>query len=130
MHGRLSERLAPLTFTGRKSGQRDTTPVAYAEEDDILLIGTASGWSRTVVGDAPVVVWLRGHDRPGVAEVIADEPGMTDAYRTMLTRSPGFSRAIAVRLDPAGAPNPDDMSHNRAQGHVVVRVAPDPPLPA
>lgn len=127
LHGRLGEHLALLSFTGRRSGTTYTTPVAYAQTDDTLLLGTASGWSRNLVGGAPVRVRLRGQERAGRAEVIADEGGMTDAYRTMLTLAPGFRRALAVRLDPSGEPNRDDVARNRAQGHVVVRVVLDPP---
>lgn len=130
LHGRLSGRLALLTFTGLRSGKTYTIPVGYAQTDDTLLIGTASGWRRNLAGGAPVRLRLRGEERTGVADVVADEAGMTEGYRTMLALAPGFGRAVGVRLDPDGAPNRDDVARNRAQGHVVVRVALDPPTGA
>ena len=126
LHGRLSERLALLTFTGRKSGKTYTIPVGYAQTDDTLLIGTASAWQHNLAGGAPVRVRLRGQERTGVADVVADEAEMIEHYRTMLAVAPGFGRAIGVRIDPNGEPNQDDVARNRAQGHVVVRIRLDP----
>jgi deazaflavin-dependent oxidoreductase (nitroreductase family) len=127
LHGRLSERLALLTFIGRKSGKTYTIPVGYAQTDDTLLIGTASAWQRNLVGGAPVRVRLRGQERTGVADVVADEAGMIEHYRTMLNLAPGFGRAVGLRLDPNGDPNREDVARNRAQGHVVVSIKLDPP---
>lgn len=130
LHGRLSKNLALLTFTGRKSGKTYTIPVGYAETDGELLVGTASAWSRNLGGGAPVRVRLRGEERTGATEVVADETGMTRLYRTMLTLAPGFGRAVGVGLDPNGEPKPEDVARARGEGHVVVRIRLDPPRQA
>lgn len=123
LHGRLSGRLALLTFTGRTSGKTYTIPVGYAQVDEqTLLVGTASGWSRNFRGGAPVRLRLRGRERTGVAEVIDDEAAMTEAYRAMLTAAPDFGRAIGVALGPDGRPKPEDVTRARGAGHVVVRI--------
>lgn len=126
LHGRLSKSLALLRFTGRKSGRTYAIPVGYAETDGDLLVGTASGWSRNLAGGVPVRVRLRGQERTGIADVVADEAGMTALYRTMLTLAPNFGRAIGVGLDANGEPKPEDVTRARGEGHVVVRIRLDP----
>ncbi len=113
-----------MNFTGRTSGKRYTIPVGYAQVDDTLLLGTESAWARNLRGVAPVRLRLRGEERTGTADVVADEAGMS--YRTMLA-APGYGRAICVSLDPTGEPNAVDVARARQQGHVVVRIALDPP---
>lgn len=122
LHGLLSGRLMLLAFAGRKSGKFYTIPVGYARVENTLLLGTESGWKRNLRGGARVRVRLRGRERTGAAEVIADEAGMIEAYRTMLTVAPDYGRAIGVRLDPDGQPNREDAALARAQGHVVIRI--------
>ena len=63
----------------------------------------------------------------GIADVVAEEAGMTYSYRTMPAAAPGFGRAIDISLDPTGRPDPADVARARQQGHVVVRTEPDPP---
>ena len=127
LHAPLSKRLLLLTFTGRTSGKRYTIPVGYAQVDDTLLLGTESAWSRNLRGGASVHLRLRGEERTGTADVVADEAGMTQSYRTMLAAAPGYGRAIGVALDPTGEPNATSVARARQQGHVVVRIALDPP---
>jgi deazaflavin-dependent oxidoreductase (nitroreductase family) len=124
-HRAISKKLLLLTFTGRRSGKRFTIPLGYVQPDErTVLVGTESPWSRNlrVPGGAPVTVRLRGRDRVGTAEVIDDEAGMTDAYRTMLTLDPGYGRFIDVRLGSDGQPVPEDIARARARGLVVVRI--------
>ncbi|MDP9373062.1 MAG: nitroreductase/quinone reductase family protein [Chloroflexota bacterium] len=122
LHGLLSKRLMLLTFTGRKSGKRYTLPVAYVQEGDTLLLGTETPWYKNLRGGVPVSVRLRGRERAGVAEVIDDEEGMREGYRTILTRDPGYSRFVNVTLGPDGQPNRDEVRRARERGLVVIRV--------
>ncbi len=122
LHRLISKRLMLLSFTGRRSGKRYTIPVGYAQEDDTLLLGTESGWKANLRGGAPVTVRLRGQERRGTAEVIADTEGMIAAYRTMLARAPGYGRAIGVTLDARGEPDRDAVERARRAGHVVIRI--------
>ena len=122
LHALLSRRLLLLTFSGRQSGRRYTTPVGYAQVDDTLLLGTASRWKVHLCGGARVGVRLRGRARTGLAEVIDDEAGMTESYHTMLRVAPGYGRAIGVRLDADGRPNPAAVARVRREGHVVLRL--------
>jgi deazaflavin-dependent oxidoreductase (nitroreductase family) len=122
LHRLLSKRLLLLSFTGRKSGKRYTIPVGYAQEGDTLLLGTESRWKANLRGGAPVTVRLKGRERRGTAEVIADEEGMIAAYRKMLALAPGYGRAIGVALDANGEPDRAAVERARRAGHVVIRI--------
>ncbi len=122
LHGLLSGRLMVLTFTGRKSGKRFSIPVGYVQTDDTLLIATESAWSKNLHGDVPVRVRLRGRERAGLADVIADEEVMREKYRVMLAAGPQLGQIIGIRLDANGEPNPEDVARARERGHVVVRL--------
>jgi deazaflavin-dependent oxidoreductase (nitroreductase family) len=122
LHWLLSGRLALLTFYGRKSGRRYTTPVGYGRTDDALLVDTESPWWRNLRGGAWVGVRLQGRDRAGTAEVITDEALMREAYRIILAATPGYGRALGISLSSDGLPRREDIARIRQKGHVVVRI--------
>ena len=71
-------------------------------------------------------VRLRGRTRQGRAEIIDDEAGMREAYRTILTLYPVYSRFIGVTLDADGQPNREAVARGRQRGLVVIRIQLDP----
>jgi deazaflavin-dependent oxidoreductase (nitroreductase family) len=122
LHRLLNGRLALLTFYGRKSGRRYTTPVGYGRTDDALLADTESPWWRNLRGGARVGVRLQGRDRAGTAEVITHEALMREAYRIILAATPGYGRALGISLGSDGLPRREDIARIRQKGHVVVRI--------
>jgi deazaflavin-dependent oxidoreductase (nitroreductase family) len=70
-----SDRLLLLTFTGRKSGKKFTTPLRYVQEGETLRMIVVYPWWRNLLGAAPVRVLLRGQMRTGTAEVLPEEDG-------------------------------------------------------
>ena len=125
LHRLLSGRLALLTFYGRKSGRRYTTPVGYGRIDDTLLVDTESPWRRNLRGGG-ARVGVRLRDRAGTAEVITDQARMREAYRIILAATPGYARALGVSLGSDGRPRREDVARIRQKGHVVVRIELDP----
>ena len=111
LHRLLSSKLALLSFSGRESGRRYTTPVGYGRTDDTLLVDTESPWWKNLRGGARVGVRLRGRDRAGTAEV-----------STILAAVPGYARALGVSLGSDGLPRREDVARIRQKGHVVVRI--------
>ena len=61
LHFLVSNRLLLITFTGRRSGEEFTTPVAYDRDGETLAITstTDSDWWRNLRGGQPVTVHLR-----------------------------------------------------------------------
>ena len=66
-----------ITFTGRTSGRRFTTPVRYVRDGDVVRCFTSSSnqWWRNLRGGAPVTLRLAGQDQAYIATAIANDPG-------------------------------------------------------
>jgi hypothetical protein len=76
----VSRRLTVVTYTGRRSGQTFSTPVAYWGSGDIVTIRVqfpdAKTWWRNFVGEGgPLSLHLDGVDRPGHAVARRDDKG-------------------------------------------------------
>lgn len=82
-HGRFSKDLALLTFTGRKTGARFTTPVGYHWVDGTILVFTDSGWWRNLTGGAPATLLLKGRRVPVRAEVVKDKDEIVPVYQRL-----------------------------------------------
>lgn len=95
LHPMMSSHYLLLTFTGRKTGRRYTTPVAYVCEGDRLLVSTDSPWGANVTGGRPVSVRLRGHTCPGTGHRLVDPEASETAMRALLS-IPGYARAAGV----------------------------------
>lgn len=126
LHRLMSKNVLLLSFTGRKSNKRYTLPLSYVQSGESLLLGTQTPWWKNLRGGVPVTIRLRGEQRTGRADVITDERGMREAYRTILTLYPGYGRFIDMALDPDGQPNAEAVARGRARGLVVIRIQLDP----
>jgi len=72
LHGLASRRIALITYTGRRGGQRHTIPVGYemAGADVTITVGSPERkvWWRSLTGSgAPVELVVRGQRRTGHA---------------------------------------------------------------
>jgi len=107
LHDLVSRSVLLITFTGRKSGQRYTTPVSYSQEGDQVTIFTHAAWWKNLAGGAPVVLRIRGRDYAGVAEAVAnDKPAIAAALAEHLRRVPSDARYYHVTFDSQGNPDP------------------------
>lgn len=77
LHRLVSDRVALITITGRRTGRRFTIPVEYAQEGDEVTIGVGwperKVWWRNLREPAPVTVRLHGRDYAGSAVAEGDE---------------------------------------------------------
>jgi hypothetical protein len=78
LHPLLSQRLALLRVTGRRSGRTFELPFGYVRDDSgiIVTVGAPARkqWWRNIHGPTPVTVVLRGRTHTGMAEVVDGEP--------------------------------------------------------
>lgn len=95
LHTVMSSRYLLLTFTGRKSGQQYTTPVAYVRDGDRLLISTDSPWGSNVTGGRTVTVRLRDRTYDGAGHRLTN-PTESEAAMRALLNIPGYARAAEV----------------------------------
>lgn len=108
LHGPLSSKLLVLTYTGRRSGQRRSTPVQYAHfGDDLVLVSahpSTKSWWRNFREPTPATITLRGHRRQVVAEVLhgAERDAGLAAFRAQYRGEPSDEdcKVVLVRLEP------------------------------
>ena len=118
-----------ITFRGRRSGRSLTTPVSYLREDATVRCFSSleTRWWKNLRGGAPVTVRIAGEDRPGRAEVVADEPKrIADTLEAFLAQLPRDAPYYASTLDSDGKPRPEDLER-AARQVVLVEIALDPP---
>jgi deazaflavin-dependent oxidoreductase (nitroreductase family) len=123
--GRLvGSRLIIVYVVGRKSGRRYCVPVAYANSDGVLVIGTPFGWGRNLRTGEPVDIWLKGKRRSADVQVFTDEAGVTEQYALMARDNHAFARFNKIGLDKAGNPDPDDLRLAWEAGARAFRLTP------
>jgi hypothetical protein len=111
---RLLPGLTVLRFTGRRSGQPVTLPVAYAAAgtDVMVLVGrsAAKRWWRNFRGGHPVELLLDGRWRHAVGEVVTADrveyPRLLAAYRATHGHISADTREpiVHIVLLPAATP--------------------------
>ncbi len=65
-----------ITFTGRKSGRRFTTPVRYIRDGETVRCFTSAEnqWWRNLRGGVDVVLRIQGRDAPYHAKALENDP--------------------------------------------------------
>lgn len=99
LHGVVSGNMLTVTYTGRKSGRRYTTPVNYVRRGDRLLIASLPErtWWRNLRGGQAVEVRLRGRDVTAQAEVYEGE-SVSPVLADYLRSAPGMARYFDVKM--------------------------------
>jgi hypothetical protein len=125
-HAMLSKNTLLLSFTGRTSGKRYTTPVNYTRVGDEFLIFSRKDrtWWRNLRVGAPVVFRLQGRTITGWGVAFEDEAEVESGLLTYLQAVPNFAKYFEVRLDEEGRPNQEDIAQ-AAQPRVLVKLKRD-----
>ncbi len=117
-HPLLSRSLMLISFTGRRSGRRYTTPVRYIRIGTTVRCFTSSQnqWWKNLRGGADVVLRIEGVDKRYHAIAIADDPDMIKAALSdYLGLYPQDAAYHDIRLKKNGALVAADLeraSHN------------------
>jgi deazaflavin-dependent oxidoreductase (nitroreductase family) len=120
----VGRRLVTLDVVGRKSGRHYHIPVAYTRYEGDLLIGSPFGWTRNLRTGEPVQLRLQGRRRTADVRVIADEPGVVDAYAVMARDNRNFAKFNHIGFDSSGSPRPADLRGAWAAGARAFRLTP------
>jgi hypothetical protein len=123
LHPLMSGKYLLLTFKGRKSGRRYTTPVAYLKEGDTFLMTTDSPWWKNLHGGASVTLWVKGQECKGMGEAVTDETEVVRVLDRFLEAQPGYAKYVGLKR---GAGGRIDRAHIKqiARERVVVRARP------
>ena len=112
LHGVLSQNTLLLEFTGRKSGQKLSTPVSYHLTDGIAHCFTRKSfvWWKNLNSGEPVYVTIKGKRHLVRPEVEAENSEVKgQALRHFLRAVPRDAPHSGVSLDTNGDPNVDDI---------------------
>jgi deazaflavin-dependent oxidoreductase (nitroreductase family) len=113
LHRLMSSQILLLTFTGRKSGKRYTTPVGYVREGKTVTILTKwfRPWWRNFQETAPVEVLIEGKVYPGTAKALTDEATIIPIITDVIEKYPYYADIYGVRLVSPNQPDMDDVRH-------------------
>jgi hypothetical protein len=132
VHWPLSCWFAVLSWTGRKTGRRYSTPVSYVREGSTAWITTGDRWWHNLAGGAPVAIRLRGRWHEGRGVAVTDRVDSLREHRRLFAENAWFRRLPGAFWsessssdDPgplnAGSDNSDRFGSARAHGAAVPR---------
>lgn len=120
-HRFLGKNLTLFTYTGRKSRRRYSFPLGYFRDGQTIAIFAGNPWWKNFREPAPVMLYIDGQPRDGMAQVVT-RPGEAQGWLLAYLRAlPSYAKFYDVTLDAEG--RPDVASVARAgQSKVVVRI--------
>lgn len=122
LHGMVSGSVMLISFTGRKSGKRYTTPISYSRQGEQIIAFTHSPWWKNLRDGGPVTLRLQGRDRQGYAQIVANDPATILPYlRSHLQQVKRDARFYDVTFDANGQPNEADLVQ-AAHNSVLIRI--------
>lgn len=120
-HGAMSSRLMLLTFTGRKTGKKFSTPVGYVRQGNTLLVFTHSPWWKNLIGGAPVTVRLAGRDLNGTGRPVDDPITLKQMVRDLIAAN-GEARSRQMGLWSDNADASPEAVKQAMQGTIFIRI--------
>jgi deazaflavin-dependent oxidoreductase (nitroreductase family) len=128
LHRLMSGSVALITVRGRKSGKAYTLPVQYVQSGQITYILPGAPerktWWRNLIGGAPVILWLHGHNQDAQAELLTgatNRAAIIDALNIYYRRFPASARSAQVQAAPDGSFSAAELAA-LAVHTVVVRI--------
>jgi deazaflavin-dependent oxidoreductase (nitroreductase family) len=121
-HGMLSNGMMLITITGRKTGQKYTTPVGYYEDDGYLWVITSRDrtWWKNLFCEAEVGLLLKRKSVKAFAIPVLEEESVEARMIEYLKHVPQAAKPMKIRMKN-GKPNVDDIAHT-AKDRLFVRI--------
>lgn len=122
LHWLVSERLLLLSYEGRVSGTRITTPVLYERDGDDVVVTThreAVNWWKNFRGSYPATLWLRGEPVEVTGAAVLNASEIADWLAYLGARS-WLWRRLLGRFGVSARDSLDDLE-STAENVVVVR---------
>jgi hypothetical protein len=118
LHWPLSRWFAVIEWTGRRSGRRFSTPVAYLLRGDEVWVTTGDAWWRNLHANPRMRVWLSGMRVEGEAAPVTDPQESVRLHLAMFEIRPFFARLAG--LPPR--PSRPEIAGSVEAGRVLVRI--------
>lgn len=111
MHGLFSDSLMLITFKGRISGRKFTTPVRYIRYENLILCFSSSEnrWWRNLQGGAEVKLNIKREERMYLAEATTEREETQKWLLYYLDLFPGDAAYHNVRLEKNNGLNQQDL---------------------
>jgi len=100
-HGVLSDGLSIVTFIGRKSGKKFSTPVAYHfvdNDDKKLMFTTRSPWWKNFQNGETIQIRIKGKTYDATPEIIHDNDVVWSYVSKWLDEADGNPRRVGVMV--------------------------------
>jgi deazaflavin-dependent oxidoreductase (nitroreductase family) len=123
LHAIMSESVAILTVTGKKSGKVYTFPVNYQRDGDEIWVVSMRDrtWWKNLRGGAKTIIRLAGREMKAHGEVFEESQDVTQLLRKFILRSPTYGKYLNVEFDKDGQPVQSDIVA-AAESRVMVRI--------
>ena len=122
IHGVVSKSVLLISFDGRKTGKRYTTPVSYSRDGDQVRIFTHAKWWKNFQGGAPVVLRIQGREFEGMAYPLAkDKAAVAAGLERHLKMVPSDAKYYDVTFDEHGRARTEEITR-AAESVVMIRV--------
>lgn len=121
-HSSVSQSIMLISFNGRKTGKRYTTPIRYLRTNDKVIAFTREAWWKNLEGQAPVELRIAGQDVRGIPTPInGQQATIHKALYRFLSMFPSDAKYYAVALDAAGKPLDADVAQ-AAQDTILLEI--------
>jgi hypothetical protein len=122
LHWPLSRWFAVLSWTGRKTGRRYSTPVSYVREGTTVWVTTGDRWWHNLTGGAPVSIRVRGRWHEGRGVAVTDGVESRLEHRRLFVENAWFRRLAGIPGGRGGGPDPEALVQSLGAGRVLVRI--------
>lgn len=122
LHFMMSSSVLLITYEGRRSGRRFTTPLRYVRDGDVVRCFTSGDtqWWRNLQGGREVRLRVRGNNARYLARVVEEDTETTRAQlASYLEQFPGDAGYHGVGLDGNRKPLAEDLDRAARDSKVV-----------
>lgn len=107
-HRGMSRRLMVLSFTGRKTGRRYSTPVGYVCDGKSVYVFTHSPWRSNFTHLAPVSMRIQGRDVKGTARLVHDPERVRQMIQALVAAyGEGMSQQMGFWVENLDSATPE-----------------------
>lgn len=121
-HQGMSKRVMVFSFTGRKTGKRYSTPVAYVWEGDHIIVVTFNPWWNNFKEPAPVQMRIQGKSVSGTAVFVRDPVRIKQIVHTLMNSSgKEMMQRMGLWIEDLDSLSPEAIQQ-RTQGSYFIEV--------
>lgn len=123
LHGSMSRFLMVLTFTGRKSGKRYSTPVGYFRDGDTISFFTERPWWKNLQDGAPVEMLVQRQKLRGRANAVTDSMEIAQVMLSEMHELgvESTARRLRLKVESGVTPSLEDIAA-QTQGRIMILI--------